>query len=111
MIPESSGKKGRKPATLKAQEKPIRVDKWVKNQPDSAWSRCSLRDSTKGELLVDILCRMVWLWDGEEKDAKQWHLVARREVNAPAEFKYSLCNMPEGTPSERLAYMQANGIG
>lgn len=36
-----------------------------------------------------------------------WHLIVRREVNAPDTIKYSLSNAPSDTSVERLAYMQA----
>jgi hypothetical protein len=57
-------------------------------------------------LLVDILHKRVWLWDGEESQANCWHLVVRREVKAK-KIKYSLCNAPEAASLKRLAFMQA----
>jgi hypothetical protein len=66
----------------------------------------TLRESTKGELQVDVRHRRVWLWDGEESDAHCWHLIVRREVNARDEIKYSLSNAPAATSLSRLAQMQ-----
>jgi hypothetical protein len=65
-----------------------------------------LREGTKGPLRVDILHRRVWLWDGEEAQARRWHLIVRREIDAPTETKYSLSNAPADTPVPRLAFMQ-----
>lgn len=107
IIPEAKSKQGRPPSRLKAQEQSIRVDKWVENQPDNAWERIKVRDTTKGKLIVDILHKEVWLWDGEEAEARKWHLVVRREVNSPKEIKYSLSNAASDTSIKRLAYMQA----
>jgi hypothetical protein len=70
------------------------------------WSRCILRESTRGPLRVDIAHRRVWVWDGAEAAARCWHLVVRREVRAPKKIKYSLSNAPADTRLERLAAMQ-----
>ena len=107
VVPEAKSNKGKRPSKLKAQEQDIRVDKWVKQQPDNAWKRIKVRKTTKGRLIVDILHREVWLWDGEEAEARKWHLVVRREINSPGEIKYSLSNAPSNTSTRRLAYMQA----
>ena len=70
------------------------------------WQRIHVRDTTKDKLLVDILHKRVWLWDGEEPHAHCWHLIVRREVKNKT-IKYSLSNAPEDTPLQRLALMQA----
>jgi SRSO17 transposase len=105
-VPQRRSRRGRKPEKLKARSKPLRVDKWVYQQPPSAWRRVQVRDTTKGELVVDMLHQRVWLWDREEPGAHQWHLVVRREVDG-SKTKYSLSNAPEGTPLARLAFQQA----
>jgi SRSO17 transposase len=106
VIPEPKSQRGRKPTRLKAKTDAIRVDKWVKSQPDQAWKMISVRDTTKGKLLVKVLHKKVWLWDGEEQKAKCWHLIVRRDLN-DNKTKYSLCNASEDTTAERLVYMQA----
>jgi hypothetical protein len=68
--------------------------------------RCVLRDSTRGELRVDIAHRRVWVWDGAEDTPRCWHLVVRREVKSEKTIKYSLSNAPVDTPLLRLAQMQ-----
>ena len=106
-LPERKSKKGRKPTELKSDAEPLQVKKWVERQPESAWRRITVRDTTKGKLVVDILHQMVWLWDGKESSARHWHLVVRREIKSPHKKKYSLCNVHITTSVERLAYMQA----
>lgn len=106
IVPKAKSKRGRKPTRLKAQTKPMRVDQWVAQQPDEAWRRLTIRDTTKGKLRVDILHQRVWLWDGKERQAKHWHLVVRREING-SKIKYSLSNAPATIAIKRLAYMQA----
>lgn len=107
VVPAAKSQKGRKPSKLKAQTRAVRVDKWVEKQPEEAWRRVMVRNSTKGKLIVEILHQQVWLWDGEEEKARQWHLVIRREVNSPKKKKYSLSNAPVNVSIEKLAYMQA----
>jgi len=106
-LPEPKSIRGRKPKKLKPRTKSVRVDQWVQRQPDNAWQRISVRDTTKGKLVVDVLHQRVWLWDGKESTARHWHLVVRREIKSPHKQKYSLSNAPVATPIERLTYMQA----
>ena len=107
VVPDAKSNKGKRPSKLKAQEQGVRVDKWVEQQPDNTRKRVKVRKTTKGKLIVDILDREVWLWDGKEAEARKWHLVVRREINSPGEIKYSLSNAPSNTSTRRLAYMQA----
>ncbi len=106
-VKKKKGKRGRKPTKLEAHAPAIRVDRWQSEQPDEAWQRVKVRDSSRGELEVDVLHRRVWLWDNEERAAHCWHLIVRREVNAPQEIKYTLSNAPAETSVKRLAEMQA----
>ena len=49
----------------------------------------------------------MWLWNGEEAEAKCWHLIVRREVDSPRTIRHTLSNASANTPLERLARMQA----
>jgi SRSO17 transposase len=106
VVPASPLGRGRKRTRPVAQSEKVRVDEWSQAQPDSAWTPVTLRDSTKGQLKVEVLQQRVWLWDGKEARARHWHLIVRREVQARDEIKYSLSNEPEYTPLQRLAQMQ-----
>lgn len=106
IIPPAKTPRGRPPTALQAQTPALRVDRWVQQQPATAWQPVTLRDGTKGPLRVDILHQRVWLWDGEEAQARQWHLIVRREIDDPTEIKYSLSNAAADTPAPRLAFMQ-----
>ena len=105
-IPEPKSNKGRKPTHLVAQCNATRVDKFIKEQAENEWLEVTIRDTTKGKLIVKILHKRVWLWDGEEEKAHCWHLIVRREIDSPEEIKYTLSNAPENTTIERLAFMQ-----
>ena len=106
-VKQKKGKRGRAPTKLEANAPSMRVDQWQADQPNTAWQRVKVRDSTRGELEVAVLHRRVWLWDNEESAAHEWHLIMRREINAPEDIKYTVSNAPADTPVKRLAEMQA----
>jgi len=107
IIPPAKAPRGRPPTALQAQAPALRVDRWVQQQPATAWQPVTLRDGTKGSLRVDILHQRVWLWDGEEPQARCWHLLVRRERGASEMAHYSLSNAPAETPLPELARVQA----
>lgn len=105
--PRRKSKRGRKPTRLKARRKSIRVDQWVAQQPATAWQTVTVRQTTKGELTVRVLHRLVWLWNGKEERARQWHLIVCEKIAETPQRKYSLSNAAHDTPRKRLAYMQS----
>ena len=107
VIPQQkSNQRGRKASRYQAQTQPVRVDHWKEAQPEAAWQRVKLRDSTQGELIVEIVHQRVWLWDKNEARAHHWHLLVRRELNSPETCKYTLSNAPAETSVQQLAQMQ-----
>ena len=104
--PDKTSSRGRKPTRLEAQTASLRVDEWLKAQPTELWQRVAVRPGTKGLLRVEALHARVWLWDGHEAGARQWHLVATRELGSPETIKYTLSNAPAETSLERLVQMQ-----
>jgi SRSO17 transposase len=106
IVPPPAHPRGRPPSALQAQTPALRVDHWAEQQPPSAWQPVTLRDGTKGALRVAILHQRVWVWDGEDAQARLWHLIVRRERDTPTEVKYSLSNAPADMPLSRLAFMQ-----
>lgn len=105
-LPEKTSTRGRKPIRLEAQTASLRVDEWVKAQPDELWQRVTVRPGTKGQIRVEALHVPVWLWNGVESKARHWHLVATRELGSRGTIKYTLSNAPEETPLKRLVQMQ-----
>lgn len=105
-IPETKPGRGRPSKKRQAVVTPVTVESLVKGFRPEDWTRCVLRDSTRGELRVDIVHRRVWLWDGEEAAPRCWQLIVRREVGSPKTIKYSLSNAAFDTPRLRLAQMQ-----
>jgi SRSO17 transposase len=86
---------------------PVEVRKWIKKQPASRWRRKTLRHTTKGKLVVEVLHQRVWLWDRCSPTAHCWHLIVRREIDSPGTIKYCLSNAPERTSVVRLVRMQS----
>jgi SRSO17 transposase len=105
-IPETKPGRGRESKKQKAAATPVTVETLAKGFHPEDWTRCVLRDCTRGELRVDVAHRRIWVWDGEETQPRCWHLVVRREVGSPKTIKYSLSNAPFDTPRLRLAQMQ-----
>jgi SRSO17 transposase len=103
---QKSNRRGRKASRYQAQTQAVRVDHWKEAQPEAAWQRVKLRDSTKGELIVEILHQRVWVWNKNEAHAHHWHLLVRRELNSPETCKYTLSNAPAETSTQQLAQMQ-----
>jgi len=56
--------------------------------------------------MVEVLHQRVWLWDGNEPNARCWSLIVRKD-KADNKVKYSLSNAAKETSLERLVYMQA----
>jgi SRSO17 transposase len=105
-IPKRKGNRGRRPTKAVTQSDPVEVANWAKEQEASHWQRKVLRDSTKGQLIVQVLHQEVWLWDGKEEEARRWRLIIRRECADHDEIKYSISNAPASITKHRLAKMQ-----
>jgi SRSO17 transposase len=105
-VPAPKSARGRHPTRQRAAAEPLSVEKLVSRFRAEDWTRCLLRDSTRGPLQVDIAHRRVWLWDGAEAKARCWHLIVRREVGSPKTVKYSLSNAAADTTPLQLARMQ-----
>ena len=107
-VPDPGGPGKRRSTKLQAAKTPVTVESLANRLQPEDWTRYVLRDSTRGPLRVDVACRRVWVWDGEEQEARCWHLIIRREVGSPKTLKFSLSNAPADTPRLRLAQMQGH---
>ena len=105
-VPASKPGRGRPSKKQKPATASITVEKLAEGIPPEDWTRCILRDCTRGQLRVDITTRRIWVWDGREERARCWHLIVRREVGSVKTIKYSLSNASADTPRLRLAQMQ-----
>jgi hypothetical protein len=105
-VPPRQGTRGRAPTKCQTAKASVEVQAYVKSLGAQAWTRATLRDSTRGPLQVEIITRRVHLWDGKENKARCWDSIVQGEINSPETIKYSLCNAPADTPLLRLAQMQ-----
>lgn len=106
-IPAQTSGPGRPRVRSHSEARPLEVRKWLKQQPEAQWRKITLRNTTRGELVVEVLHRLVWLWDKYSPSARCWHLLVRREINSPGTVKYSLSNAAPQTSATKLARMQA----
>jgi SRSO17 transposase len=106
-IPAKSSGRGRTPIKLKAQTPSIRVDNLFKGINPEEMQKLTVRETTQGGLLINAYLRKVWVWDGEEKDVRQWTLFIRQDFQSPGEIKYCLTNASDETPLLVLARMES----
>ena len=71
-----------------------------------AWKTVTVRESTKGTVLIDGWRKRVWLWDGVEKDGRQWWLVITKEKESE-KIKYFVSNADESVSLETLVRVHA----
>jgi len=105
-IPKRQGRFGRHPRRYHTDHPAVEVRTWAAEQPQGAWHKIGLRSRTNGDHHAHVLHRLVWLWDGLEAQAHQWHLLVTRTPSSPGKLKYSLSNAPLDTPLPRLVFMQ-----
>jgi SRSO17 transposase len=105
-VPPSQPGRGRPARKRQASGEPATVESLVKGFGPGDWTRCVLRDSTRGQLRVDLAHRRVWLWDGEEDTPRCWHLIVRREVKSEKTIKYTLSNAAADASLLDLGQMQ-----
>jgi SRSO17 transposase len=105
-VPPPQPGRGRPACKRRASVEAVTVESLMKGFGSGDWTRCVLRDSTRGELRVDLAIRRVWVWDGEEETPRCWHLLVRREVKSEKTIKYTLSNAPTDTPVLLLGQMQ-----
>ena len=106
-VPESTSKRGAKPTKLRADSDPIRVDLYAQQLPSYKWQTVTVRDGTKGPLMLSMHAARVWLWDGKLNALTERVLVISRN-QSDNKIKYSLSNADYlATSIQRFAYMQA----
>lgn len=69
-LPRRSNKKGRKYTKLQVREESVEISELFDPIDSSEWKTVKIREGTKGTIAVSAVRRRVWLWDGEEKQAR-----------------------------------------
>ena len=106
-VPPRRAPRGRAPSTLQAQCEPLRLEALARQLTPDDWERVVVRPTSAGPLRLDIHRRQVWVWDGEEEQARGWQLVVRRDCSAAADISYCLTNAAAATPTVTLGRMEA----
>ena len=105
-LPERTSKVGRTPSRLLTASKSQRIDAFFKDLDASNWQKVYVRDGTKGRIEVHACAQYVWLWDGQEQQARHWWAVCVID-NDSEERKYFLSNAPAKTALAELVRKHA----
>jgi len=107
-VPARTHARGRTPMKLQADRSPIRLDRYCQSLSNEEWELVKLRKSTKGWVRRKVHVATVWVWDGEEAEARRRTVVITKTVGRTPKTKYRVSNGTEGayTPQE-YAYFQA----
>lgn len=95
ILPAWSGQ-GRHPTHLRLRtptHRPVRVDELVRRIPKQAWTRCTIKEGSKGPLVCDFAFLRVTEARHGLPGAEVW-LIIRRNVEDPSEIKFYLSNAP-----------------
>lgn len=105
-LPRRKNRQGRKPTRLRARTEGIRVDELYREEVLARWHTIQVREGTKGTVFVRARRRRVWLWDGEEKIARNWWLVF---ISDPltGELKYFISNAKASVTLTKLVQKHA----
>jgi SRSO17 transposase len=103
--PEKKAGPGRPPQHWQSAQPGIAAEKYVATLTAADWQRCTLRDGTKGPLMVELHARRVWEWDGETSEVRESWLLVRRDPSG--ELRYALSNESADTPILQLGQIHA----
>lgn len=105
-VPPPKPGRGRKPQHPKATSGAVRVDHLAAAAAEADWHTVKLRQTTKGPLLVAVLHRDIFLWDGDPAQPVQpLRLLVRRDANG--DHHYCVSNAPASVSDVELARVQA----
>ena len=105
-LPERTSKRGRPAIKYQTDHKSIEVAEVIRSVSKRRWRTLTLRRTTRGVLEVQVCRLKVYVWNGESKTAKRWHLIVTKTFGVNPDTKISLTNAPAHTTLRRLGYMQ-----
>jgi SRSO17 transposase len=107
-LPPRTHPHGPAPTKLRADRESIRLDQYCANIPADGWEIVNVRKTTTGWLKRKVHVATVWVWDGEEPQARRRTVVISTTLSRKPKTKYSLSNgtLDEYTTQE-YAYFQA----
>jgi len=93
-LPRRKGPTGRKFKKRRTRVKSVRVDQLFESLPEHRWSKVDIREGTQGTVSVWAARQRVWLWDGEEAQARCWWAVCTIDCES-GDRKWFLSNAAE----------------
>ena len=104
--PERSQRAGRAPVALRSRTAACTMEELFTTGVDGAeWRQVSIREGDKGVIRVQACARRVWLWNGQEEQARHWWALC--VINEAGDTKFFLSNAPQDTPLEELVRKNA----
>jgi len=107
-LPQLKGRLGRPTKRFKVDEKPIRVDEYLKGLSDGNFERVKIRKGTKGWIMGDIHLMEVWVWNGKGAHPRKRTLMIRKGLKKGDPVKFCLSNIDVNERTyQEFAFMQA----
>ena len=106
-LPRRSSKSGPKFKKLRGRVEGRSIDELFDEIGPESWKRVKLREGTKGPIRILAARARVWLWDGQEREARNWWAVCVIDAQS-GERKYFLSNAEEGVSLARLARLKGD---
>lgn len=102
--PDPAGSRAKKSRPCRSDVEAQRIDQWAAAQPDTAWERLKVRESTRGWVEVNYLAERMWIWDKEKGESVlRWVLVWRNpDDGLGGRLHYALSNAPADADERRL---------
>ena len=105
-LPRRKRPVGRKFTRLRSRVEGVEIGAFFETLPANKWRRIAVRHTTKGRLIVQAARCRVWVWDGQEKNARCWWAVCIRNP-ATGEVKWFLSNGSAGVSLTTLVRKHA----
>lgn len=105
-LPRRKKAVGRKVSRRRARVKSVRVDQLFESLPGHGWRKVNIREGTQGTLSVWAARQRVWLWDGEEPQARCWWAVCTIDCES-GDRKWFLSNVAGSTTLTQMVRKHA----
>lgn len=105
-VPPKKAGRGRPPSKLVTDTPSIAVSALKDQVAASDWQLLSVRHATKGDVLIEGYKKRVWLWDQDKDDVQSYILFIKKPINYDDQISYSLSNVSDEIPLQRIAFMQ-----
>ena len=91
-VPPRTHAHGPSPTKRQADREPIRLDRNCAKLPEDSWELVKIRKGEKGWLKRKVHVATVWVWDGEEEQARRRTVVISKTLGRKPKTKYSFSN-------------------